>query len=66
MEVDESIADWGMRITKTTTNKIKMTTNDCGVIMGKSKQVDIFAPSYSAVQLGKKDKTMDGCGRSLC
>jgi hypothetical protein len=53
-------------ITRTTTNKTKTTTNVCGGIMGKSKQVDIFATSCSAVQPGSKDKTMDGCGRSLC
>jgi hypothetical protein len=34
--------------------------------MGKSKQVDIFAPRCIAVQLGRQDKTMDGFGRSLC
>jgi hypothetical protein len=28
--------------------------------MGKSKRVDIFAPSCSAVQLGKKDKPWMG------
>ena len=28
--------------------------------MGKSKQVDIFAPSCSAVQLGRKDKPWTG------
>jgi hypothetical protein len=31
-----------------------MTTADCSGIMGKSKQVDIFAPRCSAVQLGTK------------
>ena len=41
-------------------NKINTTTNDCGGIMGKSKQVDIFAPSCSAVQLGRKDKPWTG------
>ena len=50
------------RIIKTAT---KTTTNDCGGIMGKSKQVDTFAPSCSVVQLGRQDK-MDRCGRSLC
>ena len=40
-----------------------MTTNDCSGIMEKSKQVDIFAPSCSAVQ---KRQTMDRSGRSLC
>ena len=54
------------RITKTTTNKTKTSTNDFGGIMGKSKQADIFAPRCSAVQLGRKYKTMDGCGRSFC
>ena len=52
---------WHAHKTKTTTNKTKTTTNDCGGIMGISKQEDIFAPSCSAVQLGRKDKTMDGC-----
>jgi hypothetical protein len=37
-----------------------MTTNDCNGTMGKSKQVDIFAPSCSAVQLGRKDKPWMG------
>ena len=47
-------------ITKTTTNRTKTTTNDCSGTMGKSKQVDIFAPSCSAVQLGRKDKPCTG------
>ena len=55
-----------LRHTHITTNKTKTTTNDCGGIMGISKQEGIFAPSCSAVQLGRKDKTMEGCGRSLC
>jgi hypothetical protein len=38
--------------TKTTTNKTKMTTNDCSGIMAK--------PSCSAVQLGRKDKPWTG------
>jgi hypothetical protein len=47
-------------ITKTTTNRTKTTTNECSGTMGKSKQVDIFAPSCSAVQLGRKDKPWMG------
>jgi hypothetical protein len=31
-------------------------TNDCSGTMGKSERVDIFAPSCSAVKLGRKDK----------
>ena len=51
MEVDESIATMQhARIKKMTTNITKTTTNDCGGIMGKSKQVDIFAPSCGALQ----------------
>jgi hypothetical protein len=46
--------------------KMKKRKNYCGGIMGKSKQVDIFALSCRAVQLGKKDETMDGRGQSLC
>jgi hypothetical protein len=46
-----------VRITKTTTNKIKTTTNDCGGIMGKSKQVDIFAMLFS---LAEKTKPWTG------
>ena len=42
------------------TNRTKTTTNDCSGTMGKSKQVDIFAPSCSAVQLGRKDKQWTG------
>ena len=44
------------------------TIDYCGGIniMGRYKQEDIFAQSCSAVQLGKKDKTMQGCGRILC
>jgi hypothetical protein len=37
-----------------------MTINECSGTMGKSKQVDIFAPSCSAVQLGRKDKPWTG------
>jgi hypothetical protein len=47
-------------ITKTTTNRIKTTTNYCSGTIGKSKQVDIFAPRCSAVQLGRKDKLLTG------
>ena len=65
MEVDESIAACVHNKDDKKTNK-KTSTNDCGGIMRKSKQVDIFAPSCSAVQLGRKDKTIDGCGLSLC
>jgi hypothetical protein len=50
----------GGHITKTTTNRTKTTTNDCSGTMGKSKQGDIFAPSCSAVQLGRKDKPWTG------
>ena len=46
--------------TKTTTNKSKMTKNDCDGIMGKSKQVAICAPSCSAVQFGVQDKPWTG------
>ena len=42
--------------TKTTTNKSKTTKNDCGGIMGKSKQVAKCAPSCSAVQFCGQDK----------
>ena len=48
---------WHAHITKTTTNKTKMTKNDCGGIMGKSKQVAICEKSCSAVQIGGQDKT---------
>ena len=37
-----------------------MTKNDCGGIMGKSKQVAKCAPSCSAVQFGRKDKPWTG------
>ena len=42
--------------TKTKTNKSKMTKNECGGIIGKSKQVAKCAPSSSAVQFGGQDK----------
>ena len=43
-----------------TTNKSKTTKNDCGGIMGKSKQVAKCAPSCSAVQFGGQDKPWTG------
>ena len=46
--------------TKTTTNKSKTTNNDFGGIMGKSKQVDICAPSCSAVQFDGQDRSWTG------
>jgi hypothetical protein len=52
-------------ITQTTTNRSKMTTIDCRGTMGKSKQVDIFAPSCSAVQLGRKDKPWTGVAGAI-
>jgi hypothetical protein len=46
MEVDEStVTMWHGRLTKTTTNKTKMKSKYYGGIMGKSKQLDIFATS---------------------
>jgi hypothetical protein len=51
MEVDESIAAMRhARITNTTTNKTKTTTNDCGGIMWKSKQADIFGLAVNTKQ----------------
>jgi hypothetical protein len=55
----------GMHATKTTTNKIKTTRNDCGGIIGKSKQVDIFATSCSGFSLAEKTKSWTGVV-SLC
>jgi hypothetical protein len=52
-------------ITKTTTNKTKTTTNDHSGIMGKFKQVDIFEPICSAVQLGRKDKPWTGVTKAF-
>ena len=46
--------------TKTTTNKSKTTENNCGGKMGKSKQVEKWAPSCSAVHFGGQDKTWTG------
>ena len=43
-----------------TTNKSKTTKNDCGGIIGKSKQVAICAPSCSAVQFGGQYKPWTG------
>jgi hypothetical protein len=43
----------------------KTTTNDCSGTMGKSKQVDIFAPCCSAVQLGRKDKPWTGVAEAF-
>ena len=40
--------------TKTTTNKSKMTKNDCDGIMGKSKQVAICVVHQVAVLFSKK------------
>ena len=45
-----------MHAFKTKTNKSKMTKNDCGGLMCKSKQVAKCAPSCSTVQFGGKDK----------
>ena len=46
--------------TKTTTNKSKMTKNNCDGLMGKSKQVAICAPSCSAIHFGGQDKPWTG------
>jgi hypothetical protein len=46
--------------TKMTRNKLKTTKNDCGGIIGKSKQVAICAPSCSAVQFGSQGKLWTG------
>ena len=41
-------------------NKDKRSKNDCGGMMGKSKQVTLCAPSCSAVQFGEQDKLWTG------
>ena len=46
--------------TKTTTNKYNTIKNDCGGLMGKSKQVAICAPSCSAIHFGGQDKPWTG------
>ena len=51
--------------TKTTTNKSKTTNNDCGGIMGKSKQVAKYAPSCSVVQFGGQDKPWTGVAKAF-
>jgi hypothetical protein len=51
--------------TKKTTNKLKTTTNYCGGIMGKSKQMAICAPSCSAVQFGGQDKPWTSVARAF-
>jgi hypothetical protein len=63
MEVNLSIRH--AHITKTTTNRTKTTTNDCSDTMGKYKQVNIFAPICSALQLGRKDKPWTGVAGAL-
>ena len=50
---------------KTTTNKSKTTKNDFGGIMGKSKKVDICAPSCSAVQFEGQDRSWTGVDGAL-
>ena len=52
-------------ITKMTTNKINTTTNDCGGIVGKSKQVDIFAPIAVLFSLAEKTKPWTGVNRAF-
>ena len=37
-----------------------MTTNDCGGIMSKSKQLAKYAPNCSAFQFGGQDKPWTG------
>jgi hypothetical protein len=51
--------------TKTTKNKSRTTKNDCGGIMGKSKQMAKCAPTFSAVQFGGQDKPWTGMSRAL-
>ena len=46
--------------------KTKTTKNDCGGIMGKSKQMTIIcAPSCSDVQFGGQDKLWTGVARAF-
>ena len=64
MEVDEPIL--ACTHNKDDNKPNKDSNNYCGDIMWKSKHLAICALSCSAVQLGRHDKTMDLCGRSLC